>query len=378
MALMRILHCPKVVLGEAPVLARLQRELGLDSTCVALMGSRLEYQADEILWSHGQNPLLLELKRWQLLLRALLRYDVIHLNFGQTFMPSYIPRSPPAYLGEIRPSLWSLYRLYCHAFELTDLPLLKMLGKKVFVSFQGDDIRQGDYCRDHFQITHATEVGSDYFEPQWDQAKRKRAEAFSRYADAIFAVNPDLLHVLPDRAEFLPYGHVDPREWVPVLPSAEPGHRPVVLHAPTDRKVKGTEFILEAVERLQRDGIDFEFCLVEGLPFAAAKRLYHRADLLVDQLFAGWYGGLAVELMALGKPVCAYIREGDLHFIPTAMRKQLPVINVTAASVYSVLRYWLTEGKCQLRELGRRSRAYVEDWHDALKIAERLGQRYQQ
>ncbi len=58
-------------------------------------------------------------------------------------------------------------------------------------------------------------------------------------------------------------------------------------------------------------GVRFEFTLVEGLHREEAKRLYERADLFVDQLILGWYGGVAVELMALGKPVIAHIRPGD-------------------------------------------------------------------
>jgi len=373
---MRVLHCPKTVAGQAPVLARFERELGLDSRSVALIGSPFGYRTDEVLWTHGQNPLLLEVRRWQLLCRALRHYDVIHFNFGETFMPNVAPSSPPESVGAINPLIWSLYRLYCRVFTLRDLPFIKKLGKKVFVTFQGDDIRQGDYCLEHFGITHATEVGPEYYEPGVDAAKRKRALAFSNYADGIFASNPDLLHVLPATAEFLPYALVDPREWVPVPPSTDADHRPVVLHAPTDRRVKGTKYVIDAVERLKNEGVPLDFHLVEDLPYDEAKELYRGADLLVDQLFAGWYGSLAVELMALGKPVCAYIREGDLRFIPVGMREDLPVINVSKDSLYSVLKHWLTDGKHQLRKLGDQSRVYVEKWHDPLKIAERLRLRY--
>ncbi|RME84127.1 MAG: glycosyltransferase, partial [Caldilineae bacterium] len=82
--------------------------------------------------------------------------------------------------------------------------------------------------------------------------------------------------------------------------------RPVVLHAPTHRGAKGTHVVIEAVRRLREvDGVDFEFQLVENLRHTEARQLYERADLLIDQLYAGWYGGLDVELMALGKPVIA-------------------------------------------------------------------------
>jgi glycosyltransferase involved in cell wall biosynthesis len=150
----------------------------------------------------------------------------------------------------------------------------------------------------------------------------------------------------------------------------------VIVHAPSHRAVKGTRFLLEAVERLRAEGVAFEFRMIEGLPNEAARREYERADLLVDQLLAGWYGGLAVELMALGKPVMAYIREEDLRFIPAGMRADLPLIQATPASIYDVLRSWLSKPREEWEAAGRRSRAYVERWHDPLRIARFLAEEY--
>ena len=81
--------------------------------------------------------------------------------------------------------------------------------------------------------------------------------------------------------------------------------------------------------------------------------------------------------MALGKPVVSYIRDEDLGFVPAEMRDQLPVINATPESLYSVLRTWLTERRDQLPEVGRASRAFVERWHDPLKVAARTKADYE-
>ena len=95
-------------------------------------------------------------------------------------------------------------------------------------------------------------------------------------------------------------------------------------------------------------------------------------DVVVDQLFAGWYGGLAVEAMALGKPVIAYLREEDLHFIPTAMREDLPIIRSEPDVIYQTLEGVLTMPRLELLDLAKRSRAYVEKWHDPVEIAKRI------
>jgi glycosyltransferase involved in cell wall biosynthesis len=142
--------------------------------------------------------------------------------------------------------------------------------------------------------------------------------------------------------------------------------------------VKGTRFVLDAIARVQAEGIPCEFILVEGLSHTEARQLYQRADLLIDQLLIGWYGGLAVELMALGKPVICYIRQEDLKFIPDVMRRDLPIINATPATLYDVLKQWLTTDRHNLATVGQRSRAYVETWHDPLQIVARLKAEYEQ
>jgi hypothetical protein len=350
-----------------------ERELGLKSVLVAFGGGQLDGCADEVLSTDNEHPLRANLKRWRLLWRAIRNFDIVHYNFGRTMMPWYVQGSKA--VGSKYPRLfYEVNDFYRRLEDMCDLPLLKRAGKGIVVTYQGDDARQGDFCRTHFEINPAVEVEPGYYTAESDEDKRQRISRFAKYADKIYALNPDLLHILPPQAEFLPYASVNLNEWTPSEVAGDvSGARPVVLHAPTHRGAKGTRYILEAVERLQReDKLDFEFTLVEGLALEDARKLYERADILVDQLLAGWYGGLAVELMALGKSVICYIRETDLKFIPAEMQQDLPVINSTPATIYEVLKEWLTVRRDQLPEVGRRSRAYVERWHDPLKIAARL------
>jgi glycosyltransferase involved in cell wall biosynthesis len=182
---------------------------------------------------------------------------------------------------------------------------------------------------------------------------------------------------LPENAKFVPYAHVNPKDWEPSFPDFSDNHVPVLLHAPSDRLVKGSDAIFAAVERLKADGLKFEFLLVENIPHDEAIKLYGRADILIDQLLVGWYGGLAVELMALGKPVLCYIREDDLKYIPEGMKEDMPIINVTIDTLYDKLKYLLTDGKQDLKETGVRSRAYIEKWHDPQKIAQMMKETYE-
>lgn len=128
----------------------------------------------------------------------------------------------------------------------------------------------------------------------------------------------------PPWADFLPYAHVDLNDWKPCEPQPD-GTRPLrVVHAPSDPIVKGTRFVVDAVERLRSEGIGIELELVQGLSRTEARRAYESADLAIDQLLVGWYGGVAVEQMALARPVVCYVRDEDLRFVPPALATGCP------------------------------------------------------
>lgn len=370
---LRVLHCPWDVGGHAAGLAAAERELGLESRTVVFAPSPFGYAADDVLWDGGDRPLVCELKRWSMLVRVLRDFDVVHFNFGSTIAPQRIPHDA---LGtESATSVKDrVYRAYSAIFEQLDLPVLARAGKAIFVTFQGDDARQGDVSL-RWPVNGAAEAAPGHYTPASDTGKRRRIRRVDRWADGIYALNPDLLHVLPPRAHFLPYANVDPREWEP--PRSRSGGRPLVLHAPTNREIKGTRFILDAISRLQAEDVEFDFQLVEDRTRAELRELYGRADLVVDQLLVGWYGGVAVEAMAFGAPVVAYLREEDLSALPPEMRAELPLIRAEPATVYDVLKEFLTTRRDELPELGRRGRAYVTRWHDPRRIAEELAGDYE-
>lgn len=355
---LRILHVPTVVGGNAIGLARAERRLGLDSLVVAFEPPPFGYEPDEVLFA-GAGRIRRELRRWGCLRRALRIADVVHFNFGSTILPRFWPSQH----GGAR----TVYGLYARLVEGRDLALLRRAGKGIVVTFQGDDARQEEGLRARVAPTHGAWI-SNYYNAGDDARKRAAISQFDRNAHALFALNPDLLDVLPMRAEFLPYAHVDPRELATAPPPRR--RRPVVAHLPTDRRVKGTAFLVDAAQRL-----DVDLRLIEGVPHAEALRALADADVVVDQLLTGWYGGVAVEAMAFGRPVVAHLHEPDLERLPVAMRAELPVTDATPETVEDVLRRLLLA--TDVGELARRSRAYVERWHDPRAIAERLVEVYE-
>ena len=135
---------------------------------------------------------------------------------------------------------------------------------------------------------------------------------------------------------------------------------------------------MRALDSLKEKGYSFELELVEGVSNDEARRRYETVDVLVDQLYAGWYGGLAVELMALGKPVLVYLREDDLRFIPSGMKEELPFVRVTPDTIEEGLRTVLDMPRSDLLALAKKSRAFVERWHDPLSIARGIKADYEE
>ena len=332
---MRVLHVPTNTGGNPQGLARAERALDIESHAVTLLQNKFSMDVDEVLWPEGVG-VLASLRRQLALIHSAVRdYDVIHYNFGRTIASLPVPsaRDMPAAERLTR----QIYKTYATLLQRYELATVRRWNRPYFITYQGDDARQPDYCLHNFEITHYREPESTAAAGASDHARRQIA-LLTAGASKVYALNPDLLHVLPAGSEFLPYANVSPDQWKPVWHEAE---RPLIIHAPSSRWVKGTRYIVDAVERLRAEGMSFDFELVENLPHAEARRRYDKAHLLIDQLLAGWYGGLAVELMALGKPVMCYIRPEDLAFIPAAMRADLPVIEATPDTVYGTLKQWL-------------------------------------
>jgi glycosyltransferase involved in cell wall biosynthesis len=80
----------------------------------------------------------------------------------------------------------------------------------------------------------------------------------------------------------------------------------------------------------------------------------------------GWYGGLAVEGMALGRPVLASIREDDPADNPFGAA--LPVVRTAPDRLRDDLRALLADPGRRKR-IGAEGRAFVERHHDPRAVA---------
>lgn len=348
---MRVLHGPVNVGNQPWALSRQERALGVHSDLAVLYSTWLDYPADRVLSAASKRTVTGAARRIAFALRAPFRYDVLHCYFGLSFL-AWNDWGPPN-------PLW--YR---------DLWLAKRRGVKIFMTLQGCDVRLSDRSAARDRFTPCVEghcKAKATCVATLDAQRLALIEDVLPRLDRVFVLNPELAHDVPG-ATFLPYANVDVDAYEPQWPRTGGAIR--IVHAPSDASIKGSRYIVAAIERLARR-YPIEFDVVEGVPHAQALGRYARADLVVDQVLAGWYGGFAVEAMALGKPVACYVRDGDLGSVPPAMRTDLPIVRITPDTVERDLERAI-EARRDWVDWGRRARAFVERWHHPRRIATQM------
>jgi glycosyltransferase involved in cell wall biosynthesis len=305
---LRVTHCPVNVAGIPWENVQALRRAGVDARLVVFERGRLHPEADWSLDRRGSFPRRLA-AQFAALARLLPRTDVFHFYFGLTLVP-----------------------------KSAQFPILRALRKKSVFHYLGSDIR----------------------------GKSRADLAYGKRADAEIVGSVAALRWVPE-AHLIPPG-LDLRELTPVPPSDR--GRPLVVHAPSNRTKKGTQFVIEACSRLP---VDLD--VVEGVPHDAARERYARADIVVDQLNAGWHGVFALEAMALGKPVVTYLQPELVDLAEARNGVRLPIVPTTKETLADDLRP-LVEGPTLRREIGAKSRAYVERVHDIDRIAQQLVELY--
>jgi glycosyltransferase involved in cell wall biosynthesis len=127
------------------------------------------------------------------------------------------------------------------------------------------------------------------------------------------------------------------------------------------RNIKGTPYVVKAVERLKAEGYDVEYIFASDLHIADVRFLQAQADIVVEQLIYGWWGSTGVETMALGKPVVCYLRrewkENFLRNFPE--HESLPIVEADTETIYDVLKELVLDENLRLSK-GRESRDFAE------------------
>lgn len=316
------------------LLAETFRKRWLQASAVAYNEDFRGYQNDVMLAGKGGKA---NLDRFLFFLWAIKHYDVFHFFWGV--------------------SLWSWWR-----FHLLDLPLLKLFGKKIVVHFRGldvIDIKYFDYLRDKNR-------GESVSRPLLSRTDQQRKlKKWLRYADVVLVSEPDLFEVVPGAT--LSPQVIDCNYWSATRkPQSEKDGIIRIVHAPSSRRKKGTDFIEEAILRLKQKGLPVELVLAENLPHHRIKELYELSDIGVDQVLYGWHGKVSVELMSLGKPVICNINEELRKYRP-----ELPIVHGEPKNLEAVLEE-LVRDKEKRNELGKKSMEYAAKYHHVEVVVDEL------
>ncbi len=253
-----------------------------------------------------------------------------------------------------------------------DLKYIKALGKPAVVEWFGSDIRipEVEY-EDNPYYKAAFQNGYEY---SFESLKRSR-KIQKRFAEAGFASMGSIAMLSYVQKDIFHFSYIVPQrlfvsDYYPSYPDPST-IRPLIIHAPTAPVAKGTLAVLKAIERL-KDKYKIEFKLVQGLNRYEALQLMQKADIFLDQFVLGHHGMAALEAMALGKPTLCYIKPSVVNQYPP----DLPILIANQDNLADVLEPLLKDGELR-NKIGQRSRAYVEKYHDAVKLTKHLTDIYQ-
>ena len=152
-----------------------------------------------------------------------------------------------------------------------------------------------------------------------------------------------------------------------------PSDRIRIAHAPTDRPIKSTKHIIQAVESLQtRYPIDFD--LIERVGNRECLERKAQADIFVDQLQFG-FGINDIECWAMGIPVVSGWADPAHRERSLELFGQLPWADATEATLESVIEHLVTSSDWRA-ELGERGRRHGQGWHSEEAVVDRLLELY--
>jgi glycosyltransferase involved in cell wall biosynthesis len=318
---LRVLHIPE---GALPMyhLCRALDSQGIDATACHFYATPYQFKSDVCLNLQDISLEKRPEKMREYLNEAIKEYDVFHFHFGGTFLP-----------------------------DKSDLEILHQAGKKMVVHHHGSEARILSIARKDNPYVRV--------KPEWTEEKiRDNLTKLSTYIDHAIVIDHEIETYVKDyyKETHLIPNIIDVHNLKPHYPTSKSA--PLLVHAPTRRDLKGTDYVLKAVEQLKKQGVSFQFQLIEKMKHEEMMKVLSKADIVIDQLRIGSFGYFAGEAMALGKPVVSYIKESLVKHYPN----DLPIVKVTPKNLTEVLMK-LILNPTEWKPLGEKGRAYVEKYH---------------
>lgn len=313
---------------QAGMLAKGLRDEGIEAISVVtadpskrMVDINMRYDLNQ------RSALVRQIQRMWIKFSSFFKYNVFHFYFAKSLWP------------------WNL-----------DLFLYKFFGKKVVMEYLGSDV----------------DLWLGYNGVDWRGrplnrvASIRRVRRQAKLVDKQIACCPPLYEfvdnsiILPLALDLKDYSYTPRNNNTGVL---------TIMHCPTNRKGKRSDYIEAAIEKLKAEGYRFNYKCVMNVTHAKLKEEYIESDIVIDQLNR-WYGTVAVEAMALGRPVICTVYPHYCHYDHPKF-EDLPIINADIYSIYKVMKDVL-DGKYDLEAIGRASREYAMKTHDLKSVTHQL------
>ncbi len=240
--------------------------------------------------------------------------------------------------------------------------LWKLAGRKVILMPYGSD---AFVYKDLPETTWAKTIQKTYPHTlKEDLAIDARVKKFCKISDRVVGC---LVHHTN-----LPKVSVNPLLW---YPAEDLGDAPLpnlsgtikVVHAPNHRLIKGTNILIQAINKLQQEGLDIKLDILEKQPRGVVIEAMKSADIVVDQIHAG-YALHALEGMSLGKITFTGINLTEPIYAPHKdILEKSPLIFTSESTLLHDLRNAITNRQSwhtQSHEL----KLYVTEYHSPQTI----------
>ena len=137
-----------------------------------------------------------------------------------------------------------------------------------------------------------------------------------------------------------------------------------IVHTPNHRGVKGTEFLIQAVEDLKDEGLDIELVLLEHKTNDKVLEELRNSDILAEQFILTGYGLSGIEGMATGIPVLSNLENEEYTrvFRRYSYLNECPILSTSPENIKENLRILIKHPELR-KQLGIAGRKYVEKYH---------------
>lgn len=136
-----------------------------------------------------------------------------------------------------------------------------------------------------------------------------------------------------------------------------------IFHCPNHRDVKGSNFLIEAVQQLKDEGFNTELIIAENVKNEEVREMMKKCDIVAAQFLYG-YANTEIEGMSLAKPVLSNL-ESDYYY-QVARRytyfKKCPIVSTSPEKIKDNLKELISNPVLR-KEIGIKGRSYVEKYH---------------